>query len=390
MSTISELNAAQNSNNTISRSVTHTHQNISWRGQNVVVSPDPVSMLLDAQEEIGAMRAGDRSLESRNPKRSIKATSLGIDLAKEFIARGELLDSLDTGVIDRIEEQIKGLKQKGDSSTKTKADLNTVLDQFDKGSPHLRFALLVALKENPITNNRVLTSSILNSTIDSTYQQSGAAIRLGFNSVNSVREHADLAPPSELKTLYLDIVLKTSTLSHIYRSVIDGFGKEKFTEVIKFLISTAGYEITAIVSSTDIPALRCTVTSLKKFQIMRTIETSCYSVIPQLNEAIKPDVGGVEIFSSVLSLVEIKWPLPETVSAEVEKLAIPSPQALVWVHNSFCALIEAIPTSVFLDENKRDVLITALRDARSIAAEIEEKEEYEIGITHGELEAMKS
>jgi hypothetical protein len=174
------------------------------------------------------------------------------------------------------------------------------------------------------------------------------------------------------------MVVDGPPLSEIYRGTVEKYGRNRFSEVMQFLLGAAGKDIKSLASSKEPSALRFAVANLRKFQVLRTIENACHSAIDVLQNALKPGVVGVDIFSSVLTLVETKWPLPETVSKEYLKLSKQTPQANVWMHNALYNVIETVPLTVFKDDAARTVLMTALSDARSLVTEEEELEEIDI------------
>lgn len=352
-----------------------SHQLINLRGQKGVVNKDPVALVQDAQEEIAAMRAGDKSLESRKPRRSIGASKLGRKLAEAYLESGMQSGDLDKRSVQVVLENIRSSIDKKDSGREAEKKLSKVLDELRLESVHERFALLVSLKKAINSDgSEARLGGIIESSLERTYNKHGKRIRSGFNAIGSAREYKDLDKPSELTALYYELVVDATKLSMIYKAAIDRYGSDQFTKVMKYLISAAGKDMDSIAASSEPSLIRQTVASLRRLQVMRTIETACHSSVKKLVNAVKPDVGGVDIFVSVITLVEMNWPLPETIINEYKKFTLSSLQSIVWFHNELYGIIESVPVSAFKDERSREVLITAISEARCTATEDEELE----------------
>lgn len=351
----------------------------SINGQSATIVQSPVPLFdTDALEEIGIARlgSGDRSLESRKPKRSNEVTDAGVDLAREYI---DAVSGSSAVHDDELEHSIRAMERSlpaNISESEIEDDLDSILSRYGRSSRHVGFASLVALNDRLDVENNGNKSlkTLLATSIENRFSAHGIEIRAGFNIASIAQSHEQIDSESGLLALYMDVVLESSSLADIHTGVLDRYTSAQYADTLQFLIGAAGSDITSMVSSSDINLLRDTVSSLRNLQILRTIEDKCDKLSVSLRECLISGAGARELYSVVLKTIDLSWPLPETIMSSYQAVTINEPQFAVWIHTELNKVVESIPHEVFKDDRSRENLVTAMKEALDIVVDIEEQE----------------
>lgn len=346
-------------------------------GLSGTLTVDTKTLVMNAAEELSFMRAGDKALEKRSLRKSNTATDLGKQLGKEYAEKdGKGVFLKPEKVADIYANCCVDIKDES-SLEKGVEKFKLILENMRIPTCHDRFALMVALSNTDISTPKKndFITKVIDTTLEEYYAANGAEIRAGFNTDSSVDEYSNIDSKKNLTQLYLDAVVKGSDLSEIYKNAIKIYGKTKVSRVLQYLVTAAGKDIDSIAPSSDALALRTTVVSLKKLQVLRTIESGCETAVKRMKNSLKPKIGSVEIFLSVLKLIDMKWPLPGSILSEYKHLVVDSPQATVWLHNELSAIVDSVPLSIFEEDRARNLLMDAINEARSMATQKEEQED---------------
>lgn len=348
-------------------------------GQEARLQLSPTSLLADAQEEIGFMRAttGDINLKNGKPiKQALDNRNTIVTLANNYLDSDAASDMVEAGTPNQMLSKLKKTISEKQSESEATRQLDMVLDEFGYKSKHDQFSALLKLQsaiKSDSADNRHL-AQLINIKITNTKGDDASLLRASFNIIDRVRQENDLGRPTEIIKTYFNVVVKGGTLSEVYKKIVQQHGLLKYKKSISLLVGAAGDDIDSIGSSTHKEKLESSIGALSKLQLMSSVQKECDDSISKLHGWLKPNLKEYVFLESLLTLIDNQWPLSSDVLALCPVIVVNKPQANVAFLNQLSFIARIIPEAAFEDETIRENFIDAVKAANDEGVRVEELE----------------
>ena len=352
---------------------------VKYDGRDARLQINPLSVLADAQEEIGFIRAGNGDLKldgEHKPKIAHSNRNTVTALASSYLDAQAASDTLEAGTPDLMLKKLKKAIDKNSTEREAKKLLNQVLDENQFHTSHEKYAALQQLQNIIKADKTGLehVDRIVNISLSSMTIEDGSSINAGFNIDHRIKTSKGLGRPSDIVDIYQNVVTVNNGVSEIYKKITKKYGLEKLKVSLEFLMGAAGDDINSIGPSTSRTQIRSSLNSLNKLQMIASIQQECLTSTDKIKTWIKPNLKTNAMLESVLEIIDNQWPLATDVHDLCLRIVVDKPQANVAFLHQLSSLSCLIPHQAFEDEGVRENLIEVVRQARNESVTVEEAE----------------
>ncbi|CCB66709.1 type III secretion system gatekeeper subunit SctW [Hyphomicrobium sp. MC1] len=340
-----------------------------WAGEQVSLQPDPLSLLMDAKEELTfahSERVESKEIEERN----IEEAKPDILKRIERKEMAEELPDLDTHQLEAVSEELRTLR------ASSGAILGLVRERFSDPS-HQYAALRQAAADARDTGDPEMEAR-LNEALQKLEAESGPAIRAGLNVTRTAMELAggDREAAATLRASYRDTVFGKPGPAGVYKGILDKFGTEGFSAQIKFLTRAAGDELASTGSSVPAERLRELLSDLSALRTIDTVHERASVMAKRVGKLVKGEIAPVEIMRRLMPLTEEPVSGPGKLLAVPEQCGVPARRldGQILFMRETRELLAMMPAGVFRDMDARFSVLAGANEAMDQLIEREESQ----------------
>lgn len=346
------------------------------RGQEVIEEKNIASLVQDSLEEI-EFQASEQ-FESVDVE-EVVVEDLSAQIEERIKKRLRLKDKIDgaRGRLDPVKlrellQSLRGGDKDGGSDPREKvAELFAdVTDQY---------AALDDLQQNlgrgPENDD---LRRALKEASDSLWDEHSTDIVAGLNiaPVADRFAHGDIEQFQALREAYREQVKEQPSLAETLSRLRERFGDEELASRIKFMVSAAGHDLDALVSSVDKEQLNQVIGDLSRLELISSMRSQTAVVVGRLDKRFHPAVKRNEwdLLQDSVDLMADKWVASGKIEALGDRLAPFDLECRIYFLRELNALFRNVPTKAYESLDVRERLLDASQEALDKAIEREESQ----------------
>lgn len=347
-----------------------------YRGEEVIQTLDPISLLQSAAEELTFEASEDveaKEIEEREVK-SPHDTNERVKAVERVMRE---LNKLPDLPIEKLRHFMGRLMtQRNQTSSQV---LQHVRREFSDVS-HQYTALLYAresLSKDPDYKEleKALTDAIDQLTLDH-----GSKIRAGLNVSVTAQTFADpqLGDIQQLRDFYRETVIGFDNLADAYASIIDKYGEQDFPNALAFLLKAAGDDFAAKGPSLPKIELKTIIDDMYRLEVLTGLQEDSHALVTKLHArsaSLRPNYSGHQLLRSVLKLKEERWLRADQINAVGQEMGLDDREidSVIYFLREFKDLVRRVPLKAYQNPGNREKLLDAVQEALDDAIEREEE-----------------
>jgi len=337
----------------------------SYRGQQVAVEEDPLSLLADAAEELTF--GASEQVEKKVGERKLKSEQHIVKVAhtEESELRTQTLKDLDPEALKKFLAQLK--------ETGANADAIKDLAQRTFEDPTQRHA---ALSEALKQLSEDATYADLSQAVDTVLTQfeatEGPQIRAGYN-IDGV-DSSTVGSPQQGRDLYRETVLGNADIAQTFTTLMDKFGPDNFQQALQFLIQAVGADVSSSTPSTDKTALFTANSDLYQVELLGNLYRDTEKLLDNVDKTfgIETGVKPFGLMKETLRLKDARLVDPTAIRSLLDLKGEEAPTRDVALVKGYKDLVYRLPLKIYNDPTTRQTLLNGIQSVLDEAITVEE------------------
>lgn len=343
-----------------------------FKGQKVAEQKDAASMVQDAAEEM-TFQASEK-VEKKLGKRRAAAKGLrttAMEKAEFYIKKLKDMDKP-----EQMNKFMESLKRMGKNMNPQQ--LRQEVGKFFKDVSQ-QYAALAYAKEMLADDPEMAgLTEALQEAMDQAMEESGPAIRAGFNVTDDAMEFSaqGLRDTQELRDFYRDTVLQYEGFHETYNEILENYGESEFGKAIDFLIKAVGSELQSKGPSVTHVELKRIIDDLYSLEMLGNIHRNCDELLGKIRKAYRLalKMNTKAFMNRLMGLKSEKWLRMDHVTKLVAQLGCDPIEAQIYFLREMGGMIKELPLKIFEEDlEKREKLIDVTQEALDDAIDREEE-----------------
>jgi len=206
--------------------------------------------------------------------------------------------------------------------------------------------------------------------------EAGGAIRAGLAAIDAASRWAET--PGEVRTLtqtYRDVALGAASLAETLKLALARFGSQDFASGLKFLLSALGNDLASLRPSNDPVRLRTLVQDIYQLEVFNTLLNRANVMADALGRRYSGvSVDGITFMQQLVSMTSDKWISAARFMSLCEHYRLGLQAARINLLTEAWRMLSEMPVKIYSDEETRNAVLAAGRDAMDEAIADEEAE----------------
>lgn len=207
--------------------------------------------------------------------------------------------------------------------------------------------------------------------------EAGSAIRAGLAAIDAASHWAET--PGEVRTLtqtYRDVALGAATLAETLKLALGRFGSQDFAKGLKFLLSALGNDLASLRPSNDAVRLRTLVQDIYQLEVFNTLLNRANLMAEVLGRRYSGvSIDGLTFMQQLVSITSDKWISAARFMSLCEQFRLSLQPARINLLTEAWRMLSEMPVKIYNDEETRNAVLSAGRDAMDEAIAEEEAED---------------
>lgn len=352
-----------------------------YKGEQVVQTQSPQSMLADAAEELTF--AASEKVETKLARR--KATAGG---------------GVRTEALEKAEQYLKQVHSK-QSPEKLEKLLNDLKQEFSKnpeemlrrgGSELLRqarrafkdgtdqYTALEYVSQMLGEGDEALLG-LVQEAMAQAMAEDGEAIRAGLNIAEAISQHSTgtLDGDQQLRDFYRDTLFQNRGLAGTYEHIVESKGEENFSEHVQFLLKALSDDLGAKGPSIGPNELKAVIDDMYQLEVLSGVHEECGDLVGKMVQRtrLKKGASGHQIMKDLLKLKEERFIQAAQVEKITTTLGLRDLEPKIYFLRELKETARLIPLKAYEDPANREKLLDAIQEALDDAIDLEEEEDYD-------------
>ncbi len=210
--------------------------------------------------------------------------------------------------------------------------------------------------------------STINKTANNLRALSGPDILAGLNISSTARKYEtkDFGELQSLREFYRETIVHSQDLEDTYKSIFKRYGQMKFSRAVEFLIATAGSELRSQNRSVSGARLKSVIDELYWLKVISGLHKDCSWLLKKMNNQfaeIDLKTTGEELMENIFTFKANQYLQSNSIVRMIDKFGIVNQVADNYFLRELNKIIDGLPEKVFPDNDTRQNMITAFREA---------------------------
>ncbi|MEZ0297155.1 MAG: type III secretion system gatekeeper subunit SctW [Candidatus Methylacidiphilales bacterium] len=352
-----------------------------YRGQTVVVSKDPLSLIQNASEELTFAAA--EKVEKKLSERKADPKSR-LDARVEKIMRmyvNHLEDTETTGAFTKFADRLRRIAQ--GHARPSQGQVRQEAREAFKDVTLQNVALSIAEEILALDEGMEDLLAAIHDAKETLNAEHGPEVRAGENVSEEALRFSEqgLGDTQELRDFYRTTVLGFDNITSTFEAIMNEYGEARFDEALEFLMKGAGNDLHSQGPSVAPEHLRSVVDDLYHVQVLGNIQRSFSTLLEKLSKLFNIPIGNpTEMMRKILMMTNQNFLRPEQILEMAIIAHATSAEERIYFLTAMQEQLRLLPLKIYKAKENRDKLLETSQLALDQAieaenAEFEEEEE---------------